>query len=437
MAANPRVVAARTLVQVLEQQKSLNEVLAPQLAEITAPRERGLAQELCYGVLRWKPRLEAVLERLLRTPFKPRDRDVHCLLLTGLYQLMYLRLPAHAAVDATVSGAAVLGKGWAKGVVNAVLRNYLRASAQLQADVDASESVRLAHPDWLLELLKQAWPGDWEAIVAANNERPPMCLRVNARRTTRAHYLTLLQDAGIAAHATLYSPQGVMLEQPVAIDNLPGFAVGQVSVQDEGAQLAAGLLAVQAGERVLDACSAPGGKTCHVLETGPPLLELVALDNLAPRLARVRENLQRLGLEAQRVEGDAGAPESWWDGRPFDRILLDAPCSGSGVIRRHPDIKWLRRASDIAAAAQAQRHLLQALWPLLKPGGALVYAVCSVLPEEGEDLLRGFIAQQHDACAEPLDLPGATVPDATRCGATLRTGSHGMDGFYYARLRKQ
>ncbi|MDA1107157.1 MAG: 16S rRNA (cytosine(967)-C(5))-methyltransferase RsmB [Proteobacteria bacterium] len=435
MTANTRTVVAYTLVQVLEQRKSLSEVLAPQLAHISAPRERSLAQEICYGVLRWHLRLEAVLGRLLRAPFKERDKDIHCLLLAGLYQLIYLRLPAHAAVDATVEATLALDKGWARGVVNAVLRHYLRDSERLLAAADADECARLAHPTWLLELLKQAWPHghnlpSWQAIAAANNERAPMCLRVNMRRTTRAEYLAQLQASGIAAHATLYSPQGVTLEKPAGVEGLPGFAAGEMSVQDEGAQLAAGLLAAEPGERVLDACSAPGGKACHILETTPALLELVALDNSAARLARVQENLDRLGLAATLVEGDAGAPQTWWDGRPFDRILLDAPCSGTGVIRRHPDIKWLRRATDIAAAAQAQQRLLRALWPLLKPGGVLLYAVCSVLPQEGEHQVRDFMAGQPNARAEPLALPA----DAE--GGTILTGSHGMDGFHYARLRK-
>ena len=442
MTANSRVVAARTLVQVLQQRKSLSEVLAQNAAQFELPRERALMQELCYGVLRWKLRLEAVLERLLRAPLKERDQDIHCLLLVGLYQLAYLSLPVYAAVDATVTATGVMGKGWAKGVVNAVLRNYLRDSVQLLAQADARESSCLAHPDWLLTMLQRAWPAEgqatpWQSIVAANNERPPMCLRVNARRTTREHYLAALQAAGLAGHITPDSPHGVVLEQPVGVESLPGFGVGEVSVQDAGAQLAAGWLGAEPGERVLDACSAPGGKACHILELEPSLLELVAVDNSASRLLRVRENLVRLGLEARLVEGDAGAPEGWWDGRPFDRILLDAPCSGTGVIRRHPDIKWLRRAADITAAAQTQRRLLQALWPLLKPGGVLLYAVCSVLPEEGEQQVRGFIAEQQDVRAEPLTLSGMVEPAAPRSGISLATGSRGgMDGFYYARLRK-
>ncbi len=427
-----RTAAAKVLAQVLGKGRSLGGVLAPALAQLRQDGERALAQEMCYGVLRWYPRLAAILERLLSKPLKERDADVRGLLLLGLYQIIYMRVPDHAAVAETVAAARGLGKPWAGGLVNAVLRNYLRDSAHLLEEVDQNEAAALAHPAWLLELIKNAWPRDWQAIVTANNQRPPMALRVNARHRERDAYLRVLIDAGIAACPAPHTPHGITLEQPIDVERLPGFSEGWVSVQDSAAQLAATLLDVQPGQRVLDACAAPGGKAAHILESQPGI-DLTALDSDAARLKRVNENLRRLHLQARLIEGDAAQPAAWWDGVMYDRILLDAPCSATGVIRRHPDIKVLRRPGDIAALAELQGRMLQALWPLLKRGGMFLYATCSILPQENEQQITHFLTAQTDACEKAID---ASWGNPREAGRQILPGENGMDGFYYACLQK-
>lgn len=428
---NPRTAATWVLTQVLAKGQSLANVL-PRALENVGPKDRALAQELCYGTLRWLPRLETVLEQGLERPLKAKDCDIRALLLLGLYQLAYTGIAPHAAVSETVSVVGALKKGWAKGLVNAVLRRFQRESASMLAAADRQEPARYAHPQWLLDMFKDDWPGQWQSIVANNNERPPMTLRVNSRKVTRDQYLAKLAAAGIEAQATLHSAVGIVLKAPVPVERLPEFAEGEVSVQDEAAQLAAPLLDAQAGQLVLDACAAPGGKTAHILEAAPEV-EVIALDKDLPRLDRVHENLQRLGLEARVLQGDAGQPSSWWDGRPFDRILLDAPCSATGVIRRHPDIKTLRHPTDIHALAEEQGRILNALWPLLKPGGILVYATCSVLTLENTQQVLDFLAKQSDAGEMPLDVDWGV---ATRVGRQILPGRDMMDGFYYARLAK-
>lgn len=426
-----RSAAARAIHQVLAEGRSLAAVLPPALASVP-PAERGLTQELCYGTLRWAPRLEALAGKLLDKPLRARDGDVHALLLAGLYQLLYLHVPPHAAVSLTVEATAKLKKEWARGLLNGVLRRLQREQETLLAAVDASDSAALAHPVWLLARLEQDWPGQWRAIAAANNERPPMTLRVNRLRGTPEKYLERLQQAGIEASAAAHAPDAVTLATPVAVEQLPGFAEGVVSVQDAAAQIAAGLLQLAPGQRVLDACAAPGGKTGHILETCPEV-DLLALDSEAERLQRVAENLARLQLTAELRTGDAGDPSAWWDGRPFDRILLDAPCSGCGVIRRHPDIKTLRRAEDITTLAAQQARLLRALWPLLAPGGILVYATCSILTAENAGQVTAFLREKTQAQELPIT---AAWGQAVAAGRQILPGENGMDGFYYAVLRK-
>ncbi|MFO1428527.1 MAG: 16S rRNA (cytosine(967)-C(5))-methyltransferase RsmB [Candidatus Competibacteraceae bacterium] len=430
-AGNARTAAARVLSRVLAEGRSLSAVLPPVSSRI-APRERGLLQELCYGTLRWYPQLQALVTRLLRTPLKPRESEVQALLLLGLYQLLYLRLPDYAAVAATVAAARELGKNWATGLINGVLRNFQYHREDYLAELERDPCGRYAHPAWLLHSLQEDWPEDWPAIVAANNRHPPYSLRVNLARLSRQDYLQCLAAEGIDAAPIPFSRAGLTLAKACEAAALPGFAQGWVSVQDGAAQLAAELLAPAPGLRVLDTCAAPGGKAGHLLETEPGLA-LLALDKDADRLRQVDDNLRRLGLTATTRVGDAGKPADWWDGRPYDRILLDAPCSGTGVLRRHPDIKVLRRPADIAPLAARQRALLEALWSLLKPGGRLVYATCSILKRENERNLAEFLATQPDA----HDLPPAVIwgrPGSP--GRQILPGEADMDGFYYCVLEK-
>ncbi len=368
--SDARLAAARVLQQVLDG-RSLSDAAPRYITQIDNPRDRGLAQELCYGVMRWFPRLEGLLGLLLKRPLKVKDNDITALLLIGLYQLLYLRVAEHAAVHETAGAAHKLRKRWAVGLINGVLREFQRRRNQLLEQVDADVGSALAMPVWLLESIQQRWPRHWEERVAALNERPPMSLRVNRRNGSRENYLRELRAAGIMAESIPATEAGVTLEQAQDVISLPGFSQGRVSVQDGGAQLAAELLELAPGQRVLDACAAPGGKTCHLLEMMGNL-QVAAVDVDTSRLQRVRENLARLGLEAEVVSGDAAQPKGAWAEREYDRILLDVPCSATGVIRRHPDIKYLRRPGDIAKLVSLQAGILGSIWPLLKPasGGA-------------------------------------------------------------------
>lgn len=429
---NPRLAAARALGAVLAGKASLGSSLPAQLDKVAA-RDRALTQDLAFGTARWQPRLSLLLDRLLEKPLKAGDRDVEALLLVGLYQLFYTRIPPHAAISETVACAASLKKPWARGLLNAVLRTAQRDGSALLSQMENDPVVRTAHPRWLQKALKAAWPEHWEAICQANNAHPPLILRSNQRVISRAAYLQQLDDAGIPAQACSYSAEGIRLLEACDVPSLPGFAEGRVSVQDEAAQLAANLLQLAPGQRVLDACCAPGGKTCHLLELQPELAGVVALDLEEKRLQRVRENLQRLQLSAQLLAGDARATLVWWDGQPFQRILLDAPCSATGVIRRHPDIKITRQATDISALAQLQGELLDALWPTLEVGGILLYATCSVLPEENSDNIARFLARTADA--RELGIAGS-FGIAQAHGRQLLPQINGHDGFYYAALQK-
>ncbi len=429
---NPRLAAARALAAVLSGKASLNSSLPAQLDKVDE-RDRGLTQDLAFGTARWQPRLDLLAAQLLQKPFKAADADVQALLLVGLYQLFYTRIPAHAAIGETVGCADKLKKPWAKGLLNAVLRRAQREGEELLAGMERDPVVRTAHPRWLQKALKAFWPEHWEAICAANNAHPPMILRVNRRHHSRDAYLALLAEAGVSASACQYSRDGIVLAEACDVRGLPGFAEGWVSVQDEAAQLSADLLELAPGQRVLDACCAPGGKTCHLLEAEADLAHVVAIDLEAKRLTRVRENLDRLQLDAELIACDARDTASWWDGKPFQRILLDAPCSATGVIRRHPDIKLTRQADDIPALAALQGELLDALWPTLEVGGMLLYATCSSLPTENTDVIDAFLARTPGA--RELDLAteaGLRQPH----GRQLLAQEGGHDGFYYAKLIK-
>jgi 16S rRNA (cytosine967-C5)-methyltransferase len=428
----PRLVAISVLTRVSSEGQSLSSLL-PHAFGPLPPERRALAQELCYGTLRWWHRLDAVLGQLLDKPLRNKDADIHCLLLCGLYQLAYMDIPPHAAVSETVAVTAALNKGWAKGLVNAVLRRYQREREVLEQQLTADPEGHYAHPRWFIEALQEAWPEQWQVILEANNLRPPMTLRNARNHQSREACLEELAAAGIAAEANPHAPDALTLARPQEVEGLPGFAAGRLSVQDAAAQLAANLLDHSPGMRVLDACAAPGGKTGHILEICRDIT-LVALDIDEKRVQRIAANLNRLQLQATLLCGDAAHPEVWWDGHPFDRILLDAPCSASGVIRRHPDIKLLRRPGDIDNLVTLQARILNALWPLLKPGGMLVYATCSVLPRENSLQLQRFLDDRGDAREKKIaDRWGIE----TTIGRQILPNRDGMDGFYYACIEKQ
>lgn len=430
---NPRLAAARALTAVLSGKASLGSSLPPQLDKVEH-HDRALAQDLAFGAARWQPRLQLLAEKLLEKPFKAADKDVEALLLIGLYQLLHSRIPEHAAIGETVGCAAALKKPWAKGLLNAVLRRAQREHEALFAELERDPVLHTAHPRWLQKALKAHWPEHWQAICVANNAHPPLILRVNRRHGSRDAYLEELRNAGLAAEPCTFSRDGVRLLQPCDVTTLPGFKEGRVSVQDEAAQLAADLLELAPGQRVLDACAAPGGKTCHLLEVEPALGEVVAVDLEAKRLVRVRENLERLRLDATLIAADGRDTGAWWDGRPFQRILLDAPCSATGVIRRHPDIKLTRKPEDIPALAQLQGELLDALWPTLAPGGILLYATCSVLPTENSETIAAFLARTSDA--QEVAIAGEFGLQPAH-GRQLLPQLDGHDGFYYAKLFKR
>jgi 16S rRNA (cytosine967-C5)-methyltransferase len=396
---------------------------------------RAFVQELAYGTLRHRGRLDALTRMLAAKPIV--DRDVALLIDVALYQVEHARAPAFAVVDQAVDAVAAVGHPQAKALVNALLRRYLRERDALAARIDAGDDLvaRHSYPAWWIARVRADHPAQWAAILDAGNARPPLSLRVNRRATTRAAFVARLADAGIAAHPQ--GEDGVVVEAPVPVATLPGYADGAFSVQDLGAQLAAPLLDAQDGMRVLDACAAPGGKTTHVLERARATV--TALDRDAARLSRVRDNLTRLRLDSPAVavaEGDARDPSAWWDGRAYDRILADVPCSASGIVRRHPDGKWLRRASDIAAFTAAQDAILDALWPLLARGGRLLYATCSVFRDENDARADAFVARHADALRETLSLPHEVAHDGGQVLPSAEPGLHNQDGFFYALMRK-
>jgi 16S rRNA (cytosine967-C5)-methyltransferase len=416
------------------QKRSLDEALAiPEVQALADTRDRALVQELSYGTLRLLPRLASLAARLMHKPLKPGEGDLEALILVGLYQLIATRIPPHAAVAATVAAARSQGRPWAAGLVNALLRRYEREKDTLEAASAEAPGVRWLFPDWLLGRLQLAWPDQWQGICDASNTHPPMTLRVNRLRADRRDYATRLAETGITACALPHAEAGLTLDTPVVTARLPGFDAGLVSVQDGGAQLAAILLDPRPGERILDACAAPGGKTAHLLELANNALDLTAVDLDPERLARVDEGLARLGLTARTCIGDAAAPGGDWALGSYQRILLDVPCSDTGVIRRHPDIKWLRRDADIARLAALQGRILDAVWPLLAPGGILLYVTCSLLPQENEDQVTAFLGRTWDAHIDPIEAPWGLVRGP---GRQILPEAGGMDGFFYARLKR-
>jgi len=418
-----QIAAGQIVQQVLQHGRNLNQVLDESLANKAdwTTAQRAALQDLCYGTLRFYGQLDALLRALLHKPLS--DRRIYHVLLVALYQLQYGKSAPHAVVDHAVRSAQMLNEKTG-GLVNAILRNFLRGRTALLEQAARHGEGRFSHPQWWIDELQQQYGERSAAVLEAGNQHPPMTLRVNQRRNSTREYLALLDRHGLSAR--LIEPDALQLDKPLPVDKLPGFRDGLVSVQDAGAQYAARLLEVHDGMRVLDACAAPGGKTAHILELAAA--SVVAVDNDAKRLLRVEQNLQRLGLAARLVVGDAAEPDQWWDGGLFDRILADVPCSASGVVRRHPDIKWLRRPTDIAGFATQQLRILHALWRLLAQDGKLLYATCSVFHQENEQVIAAFLARQNDAQRLPVSLAGDFE------GQLLPNDQH--DGFFYALLQK-
>jgi len=429
MALNTRAAAAQVIAGILRG-RSMASILPEKLSQVP-DRERALLQQLCYGSLRHYYRLHAFLDQLLDKPLRDKDSDVYSLLIVGLYQLDETRIADHAAVAETVEATRKLKKPWAKGLVNAVLRRFQREREELAHALTSAQ--QSAHPTWLYNAIWQHYPEQADAILNANNQQPPMVLRNNIQQGSRDEYLALLNQHDLAARAGNLVESAVYLDTGADVTALPGFTTGRVSVQDESAQLAAVLLDSQAGDAVLDACSAPGGKTCHTLELQSNLLRMVALDSDADRLLRVQENLDRLALAAELLAADASKPPGALSPQSFDRVLVDAPCSATGVIRRHPDVKLLRREDDIASLQEQQTAIVEGLWPLLKTGGTLLYVTCSIMPQENSEVIARFLAAHEDAIEDTID---ADWGYGQQHGRQLLPDAAAGDGLYYARLNK-
>ena len=426
--------AAAGLLAVRNHGRSLTAVRSQWVAALQNSRDQALAQELLFGSLRWLQRLDGLLQAVMRRPLRVRDADIYAILIIGAYQLLYTAVPAYAAIAIASAIAANSRKPWACGLVNGVLRRISRESQPLLTTVDHRSECRLSHPRWLLRRFRDDWPQDWEQIAIANNTRAPMTLRVHRGHGSTDAYRQRLRASGMIATAPAYAPDALVLSNPVAVSKLPGFDCGQVSVQDAGAQLACDLLAPKPRDRILDACAAPGTKAAHLLEREPEIAELVTVESAADRVVLLQQTLQRLNLTATVVHGDATCPATWWHGKPMQRILIDAPCSATGVIRRWPDIKLHRRPEDLIAMPRFQRRLLEALWPLLSPGGTLLYVTCSILDCENAGLVAAFVHDHSDAIVMPIAVDWGR---AMRIGRQIMTGDDGMDGFYYALLQKR
>ncbi|HEY2451695.1 MAG TPA: 16S rRNA (cytosine(967)-C(5))-methyltransferase RsmB [Scandinavium sp.] len=424
---NLRSLAALTIEQVLEQGQSLSNVL-PAMQQKVADKDRALLQELSFGVLRTLSQLDWLINKLMARPMTGKQRTVHYLIMVGFYQLLHTRIPAHAALAETVEGAVAIKRPQLKGLINGVLRQFQRNQESLVEEFAATEN-RFLHPAWLVKRIKTAYPHQWKSILEANNQRPPMWLRVNRNHHSRDEWLALLDQAGMKGFSHERYPDAVRMETPAPVLALPGFEEGWVTVQDASAQGCMNYLTPKDGEAVLDLCAAPGGKTTHILEVAPEA-NVLAVDVDEQRLSRVYENLKRLGMKANVKQGDGRYPSQWCGEQQFDRILLDAPCSATGVIRRHPDIKWLRRDRDIAELAQLQAEILDATWAHLKSGGTLVYATCSILPEENSEQIAAFLKRTPNAA---LHETGNTEHPGVQ---NLPAAEEG-DGFYYAKLIKQ
>lgn len=427
-----RALAAQALADIALRGKSLRDAMERKAPQLRDPRDRALLMALLSDGARWWLRFDAALDRLLEKPLRGKEPEVHALLVLGLVQLEILQLQDYAAVAATVEAARALKRPSLAGLVNAVLRRWQRERVSLLAALDAQPQTRYAMPPWLVQAIAKDWPAQHEAVLADSDREPPLMLRANRRRVTRMALIEQLHADNYAAEPHPWLADGIVLPHSSDVTRMPGFAQGLFAVQDGAAQVAADIAQVRSGQRVLDACAAPGGKACHLLERADVALTAVEFD--AARANRIRQNLERLGLQAEVRVGDAGDPSGWWDGKAFDRILIDAPCSATGVLRRRPDVRLHRRASDIEALVAQQRRLLSALWPLLAPGGRLLYITCSLLRAENEAVVESFFADRHDAQAVPLQLP---VGQAAASGWQILPGDGDLDGMYYAAFERR
>ena len=429
-----RLIACQIIEQSVEDKMTLSKVLNYNDSFQSAGKEKALIQEISYGTSRWYIQLEHILNQLLDKKIKKKDRRLKYLIMIGLYQLRFMRIPQHAAVSETVNTCKKINMLWAKGLVNAILRRYIRESAQLDTSLSNDESIKTSHPEWFIKQLKQDWPEHWQKILEANNQRPPMYLRINQCQISRDHYLEKLNEAGIKSSNVNYSDSGVLLKEAIDVQQLPDFNKGAVSVQELAAQLSAGLLDLKPEQTVLDACAAPGGKSAHILETETRLKSLTCVEKDPDRSKKLSETLQRLKLNANIKTSDINDLENWWDKKKFDRILLDAPCSATGVIRRHPDIKFLRTKEEVDNINKLQTMLLNTLWQTLKQGGLLLYVTCSILKQENSDLIESFIGNNEDCELKPIN---ASWGIETGYGRQILTGQDNMDGFFYACLEKK
>ena len=428
---NVRAIAAQIITNLTRQRGSLS----TQLTDFSNHPEISLLQEICFGTCRWYLSLEFLLHKLVTKPIKETDQDVKSLILIGLYQLKELSIADHAAVNETVAASTTLNKSWAKPLINAVLRKYQRNSQKLTEELErSSPDIKYSCPTWLLSEINVAWKSKSQSILKGNNQRPPLTLRVNISKKSPEEIISLFAENRIEGSRGNLAKTAIYLDKPLPVEKIPGFTDGWLSIQDESSQLVPKLLKLKPKLRVLDACSAPGGKTCAIIESERSLTEVVALDESMSRIQKTRDNLLRMGLKASLIRGDVINPSKWWDGRLFDRILLDAPCSGSGVIRRHPDIKILRREEDIQALTKVQAIMLDSLWQCLRPDGLLLYTTCSILPRENDFQIKDFLKRTDNAKYERI-----TADWGVECsyGRQLLSGDKGnYDGFFYSLLSK-
>ncbi len=430
-ARNPREAAAEVLAGTLDERRPPGPALKKLGGEMS-PEDAAFLRELVFGVLRRRLFLEGIVGALAARPLRRKALRARLAILAGLYQIAFLGTPAHAAVSETVNAVAGLGFPELRGFANAILRGYLRGREEIDRKLNASPETRYSFPGWLISDLAEAWGDELEPILEASNARPPFTVRVNPRLCPPERYAALLAARGLSARPVPGAPAALVVSPPVNAAELPLFAEGAVFVQDAAAQLAAPLLDPRPGEAILDACAAPGGKTTHILELCPGA-DVVAADADADRLALLSANLRRLGQKAEVVRADAADPDLSWSPRAaYDKILIDAPCSATGVIRRHPDVKWLRTPGEIAAIAGVQRKILENMWRLLKPGGIMIYATCSIEPRENSLQIENFLARHPDCAPVPLAPDGAPA----RPGLQILPGRNGMDGFFYAKLAK-